>query len=63
MEKKNIMTEVFLSDYERGVMALARIDAMKAFTIKSDYNISREDIASILGFELQEKESSYEEVS
>jgi len=63
MENNNIRMNIFLRDYERGVMALARIDAMKAFTIKSDYNISREDIASILGFELPEKESNHEKVS
>ena len=55
MENGTIMVNVSLSNYENGVRAMARIEALKAFTIKSDYNVSREDIASILGFELPEK--------
>jgi hypothetical protein len=45
-----------LENYEAGVAALARIKAMRSFTIKSTYNISKEDIAAILGFELPTKE-------
>lgn len=52
MENGTIMVNVSLSNYENGVRAMARIEALKSFTIKSDYNVSREDIASILGFEL-----------
>ncbi|MDR7812044.1 hypothetical protein [Lacrimispora sp.] len=52
MEDGIIMVNVSLARYENGIHAMARIEALKAFTIKSDYNISREDIASILGFEL-----------
>jgi hypothetical protein len=52
MEDGTIMVNVSLARYENGIRAMARIEALKAFTIKSDYNISREDIASILGFEL-----------
>lgn len=47
-----IMVYVPLNNYEDGVCAMARIESLKAFTLKSDYSISREDIASILGFEL-----------
>ncbi len=52
MEDGTIMVNVALTNYENGVRAMARIEALKAFTIKSNYNVSREDIASILGFEL-----------
>ena len=52
MEGGTIMVNVALTNYENGVRAMARIEALKAFTIKSNYNVSREDIASILGFEL-----------
>ncbi|PJJ30505.1 hypothetical protein [Lacrimispora celerecrescens] len=52
MEDGTIMVNVSLARYENGIRAMARIEALKAFAIKSDYNISREDIASILGFEL-----------
>ncbi len=55
MEDGTIMVSVTLSNYENGVRAMARIEALKAFTIKSDYNVSREDVASILGFELPKK--------
>jgi hypothetical protein len=61
--KKTIMGHVSLSDYADGQVALARIETLKAFTIKSDYSITREEIASILGFELPDKESGHEEVS
>lgn len=54
MEK--LLINVSLENYEAGVAALARIKAMRSFTIKSTYNISREDIAAILGFELPTKE-------
>lgn len=54
MEKT--LLSVPLENYEAGVTALARIKAMRSFTIKSTYNISREDIAAILGFELPVKE-------
>ena len=52
MENGTIMVNVSLANYENGVRAMARIEALKAFTIKSNYNVSREDVASILGFEL-----------
>ena len=54
MEK--LLISVPLENYEAGVAALARIKAMRSFTIKSAYNISKEDIAAILGFELPIKE-------
>ncbi|GEM_PF-2005167 len=64
MEKSIIGIAVFDPEkHEAGVAAIARLDVLKNFTIKSEYSISREDIASILGFELPEKESSHEEVS
>jgi hypothetical protein len=53
---EKILINVPLEYYVEGVVAMARIDALKAFTIKSSYSITREDIASILGFELPEKE-------
>lgn len=56
MEDRTIMVSVPLANYEGGVCAMARIEALKAFTINSDYSVSREDIASILGFELPQKE-------
>lgn len=55
MEETKIMVYVPLENYEDGVAAMARTEALKAFTIKNSYSISREDIASILGFELPEK--------
>jgi len=55
MEDGTIMVNMPLANYENGVRAMARIEALKAYTIKNDYNISREDIASILGFELPKK--------
>lgn len=56
MEKSIIGIAVFDPEkYEAGVAAVARLDALKNFTIKSEYSISREDIASILGFELPAK--------
>lgn len=55
MEK--ILINVPLENYEYGVASVARIESLKAFTIKSSYSsITRDDIASILGFELPEKE-------
>jgi hypothetical protein len=54
MEK--ILISIPLENYEDGVVAMARIESLKSFTIKSSYSITREDIASILGFELPEKE-------
>lgn len=53
---ENILINVPLENYEDGVIAMARIEALKAFTIKSSYSITREDIACILGFNLPEKE-------
>jgi hypothetical protein len=53
---EKILINVPLENYEDGVVAMARIESLKAFTIKSTYSITREDIASILGFELPEKE-------
>jgi hypothetical protein len=47
-----IMVCVPLNNFENGVCAMARIESLKAFTLNSDYSISRADIASILGFEL-----------
>lgn len=56
MEKSIIGIAVFDPEkYEAGIAAMARLDALKAFTINSKYSISREEIASILGFELPEK--------
>lgn len=55
MEKKITMGYVPLKEYADGKAAMARLEVLKAFTIKSDYSISREEIASILGFELPEK--------
>ena len=53
MEKSIIGIAVFDPEkHEAGIAAIARLDALKNFTIKSEYSISREDIASILGFEL-----------
>lgn len=52
-----IMVSVPLVNFEDGVCAMARIEALKAFTIKSGYSISKEDIASILGFELPEEKT------
>lgn len=63
MAKKITMGYVPLNDYADGRVALARIETLKAFTIKSDYSVSREEIASILGFELPEKEPHHEEIS
>lgn len=53
-----IMVYVPLNSYEDGVCAMARVEALKSFTIKNEYSISREDIASILGFELPVKGGS-----
>lgn len=47
-----IMVYVPLNNYEDGVCAMARIESLKAFTLNSEYSISKADIASILGFEL-----------
>jgi len=64
MEKKITMSYVSLSDYTNGQIALARIETLKTFTIKSDFSVSREEIACILGFELPEKgPRSDEEIS
>lgn len=52
MEDRIIMVSVPLSSYEDGVRAMARMEALKAFVIKEEYSISRDDIASIVGFEL-----------
>ncbi len=60
MEEKIIMVYVPLNDYGKGQAAMARLDALKAFTVKNDYSISREDIASILGFELPVKKAGHE---
>jgi len=60
MEEKIIMVYVPLNEYGKGQAAMARLDALKAFTVKSDYSISQEDIASILGFELPEKKVGHE---
>ncbi|RFZ77348.1 hypothetical protein DS742_19365 [Lacrimispora amygdalina] len=61
MEKTAISITAFDAEkYETGISAMARIDALKAFTIKSQYSIDREDIASILGFELPKKVSEDE---
>ena len=53
---ENILINIPLDNYEDGVTAIAKIEALKAFTIKSSYSITRGDIASILGFNLPEKE-------
>ncbi len=53
---ETIMINIPLKNYEDGIVAKARIEALIAFTVKSNYNISKEDIASILGFELPKKE-------
>lgn len=63
MAKKITMGYVPLNDYADGQVALARIETLKSFTIKSDFSVSREEIASILGFELPGKELTNEEVS
>lgn len=52
-----IMVSVPLVNFEDGVSAMARIEALKAFTVKSNYSISKEDIASILGFKLPEEKT------
>lgn len=56
MEKETTMINVPLENYEDGVSAMTRIEILKTFTIKSDYSVSREDVACILGFELPKKE-------
>lgn len=56
MEDRIIMVSVPLSSYEDGVRAMARIEALKALTIKEKYSISPKDIAAVLGFELPNKE-------
>jgi hypothetical protein len=53
---EKLLISIPLENYEDGIAALTKIEAMKAFTVKSAYNISREDIAAILGFELPVKE-------
>nr|WP_288828477.1 hypothetical protein [uncultured Clostridium sp.] len=55
MEDKTILVHVPLTSFEDGICAMARIEALKALTIRSEYSISREDIACILGFKLPEK--------
>jgi hypothetical protein len=63
MEKKIAMGYVPLREYGDGQAALKRLETLKSFVIKSEYSISREEIASILGFELLDKELGHEEVS
>ncbi len=55
MEDKTILVHVPLINFKDGVCAMARIEALKDYTIKSEYSISRENIACILGFKLPEK--------
>lgn len=52
---EKIMIYVPLDSYEAGAAAMARLDVLKNFTIKSNYSVSREEIASILGFDLPAK--------
>jgi hypothetical protein len=54
---EKILISVPLENYEDGIVALARIEVMKAYAIKSSFGIQKEDIAAILGFELPEKEA------
>lgn len=56
MENKLIgVAPVDREKYDLGIAALARLDALKEFTLKSEYSIDRKDIAAILGFELPEE--------
>ncbi len=52
MEKKTTMGYVPLNEYVEGKVAVARLEALKDFTIKCNYSILREEVASFLGFEL-----------
>lgn len=53
---ETIMITVPLKDYEDGVSARAKLEVLKAFTLKSSYSVDKEHVASILGFELPRPE-------
>lgn len=53
-----IMVYVPLSKYEDYVRIAERAEVLKAYTIEENYSISREKLASVLGFKLPIKEES-----
>jgi hypothetical protein len=55
--------EISIEKYNYFVALEARVEAMKDFTVKSEYRPEKEEIASILGFWLPEKELVHEEIS
>lgn len=46
------MIYVPLEKYEEYVRTAAKVEVLKAYTIEENYSISREKIASVLGFKL-----------
>lgn len=55
--------EISIERYNYFVALEARVEAMKDFTAKSKYCPEKNEIASILGFGLPDKEFGHEEIS
>jgi len=56
MNKEFNSVIVDIDRYSQLVAIEARLDSLKRIVSKSEYSIAREDIASILGFELPERQ-------
>lgn len=56
MENKIVMGLVPLHEYSNGQAALARIAALKDLTIRTDFIVSKEEIAAVLDFDLPEEQ-------
>lgn len=56
MENKIVMGLVPLHEYSDGQAALARIAALRDLTIRTDFIVSKEEIAAVLDFDLPEEQ-------
>lgn len=59
MEERNNNVETVkipVSEYKKFLKAQTRLEFLKDYTSRSNYSVSREDIAAIIGFELDTEE-------
>lgn len=55
MEERNNneeMVKIPVSEYKKFLKAQTRLEFLKDYTLRSNYSVSKEDIAAIIGFEL-----------
>ena len=59
MEERNNneeMVKIPVSEYKKFLKVQTRLEFLKDYTVRSNYSVSKEDIAAIIGFELDTEE-------